>query len=314
MKRIFIILLLCLSDFFLYAQQAPQHVQDCGYDLSQWVPFVFDRQATNGPVKQQTFYLTSEFPGASNGLMTSIYFKCASKITEAEYRNFTIMMGYMPKKEGGGSADTLYYDSTAKYPWYPADTVFYSPLYQIKNKDTGDWIKFSFQKPFVYDPAENFTLMLYHDSMIYTRIPPKYNYPMMAQAALPINNTRGTYILPGFSNPNTNFATSGFGHVIFLGFDLQPNSIQSIPGISGFNLYPNPSSGRFQIRLDAQKEVQRMEFSVSSITGNTVHRQQFKNVQGSFSRQIDLSGLAPGVYFATIATERGKEVRKLIIR
>src|SRR5690606_310540 len=111
--------------------------------------------------------------------------------------------------------------------------------------------------------------------------------PEIAQVVFPLGTKgRGTYIKPYYSD-----SASGMGHVIFIGFDLQPNSIQGIPGISGFDLYPNPSSGRFQIRLDAPKEVQRMEFSVSSITGNMVHRQQFQQVQGSFSRQIDLSGL-----------------------
>ncbi len=76
-----------------------------------------------------------------------------------------------------------------------------------------------------------------------------------------------------------------------------------------FNLYPNPSLGRFYIELE--KDVSDVEISIFDHSGRLI-RNIGKNFPGK-TIQVDLDGVAPGVYMIFIKTERGTGTRKLII-
>ncbi len=74
---------------------------------------------------------------------------------------------------------------------------------------------------------------------------------------------------------------------------------------SKFGIYPNPTSGVFQINSDSPVQV-----SIIDITGKLVHTAN--NVTGETS--VDLSGLEKGVYFAKIKGQQGTATEKVILK
>jgi hypothetical protein len=73
-------------------------------------------------------------------------------------------------------------------------------------------------------------------------------------------------------------------------------------------VFPNPTSGLFQINIPASNQVSYV--SVVSALGETViHKNTIE--AGLTSTTFDLSNFVNGVYFVTIENENGKAVKKV---
>lgn len=69
-------------------------------------------------------------------------------------------------------------------------------------------------------------------------------------------------------------------------------------------LFPNPATdGRFNISLDAKQAMKEVSITISDITGRQVLSRQYQNPGKSFFEEINLSGVAPGMYFVRIAAD-----------
>ena len=99
-------------------------------------------------------------------------------------------------------------------------------------------------------------------------------------------------------------------------FKHRPSTGVNSPGmnITALQLYPNPSDGRVTLSLNTAKPVKEATVLITDITGRTVYTGN-DNVSGtSFTRQIDLSGEARGMYLVTITADGEKMTRKLTLR
>ncbi len=89
--------------------------------------------------------------------------------------------------------------------------------------------------------------------------------------------------------------------VYHLSTDLDKHTFSTEP----LAVYPNPSSGIFNLNWMAEKQIEQIE--VVDLTGRLVYRSKFLS-------QIDLSEQAPGVYFLSILNAQGQHgYKKLVI-
>jgi hypothetical protein len=77
----------------------------------------------------------------------------------------------------------------------------------------------------------------------------------------------------------------------------------------GFNIYPNPANGQIKIDL-AEMETGNPVLYIHDNYGKTVKKVQLNREQS----QVDVSGLATGLYFLTIQTQGGSASGKLVIQ
>lgn len=82
-------------------------------------------------------------------------------------------------------------------------------------------------------------------------------------------------------------------------------------GQVSLNIYPNPSSGIFNIEVSGDKE-QAFNLKVISLQGQTVFSGQMTLSSGVYNNSIDLTYLPRGVYYVTISNELNSTTRKII--
>ncbi|MFN5795354.1 MAG: T9SS type A sorting domain-containing protein [Bacteroidota bacterium] len=80
---------------------------------------------------------------------------------------------------------------------------------------------------------------------------------------------------------------------------------------STFNMLPNPATNKVTIEYTADKAVQATVRLVS-INGQEVYTENFAQAKGKNIQNIDISGLAKGVYFLQLRSENANISKKLI--
>jgi len=88
--------------------------------------------------------------------------------------------------------------------------------------------------------------------------------------------------------------------------------IESIGDISNFNIYPNPSNGLFtaSIHLAAASDV---AISIVDVTGAKVY-ETTENAVKDLDKQINLDGIAAGIYFVNVKTAQGTANQRIVIK
>jgi PKD repeat protein len=78
------------------------------------------------------------------------------------------------------------------------------------------------------------------------------------------------------------------------------------------DIIPNPSSGIFDI---AAKDINgSVELTIRNPQGQTIFSRSIKETKNQFTQRIDLSQHASGIYFVEIKTQKGSEIRKIVIQ
>lgn len=77
-------------------------------------------------------------------------------------------------------------------------------------------------------------------------------------------------------------------------------------------VYPNPSNGLFTLNITTEQEEDFM-LSVRDVQGKLIYKESLR-VNGAHRDDIDLAGLAKGVYFLQIQNDQATKVEKLIIQ
>ncbi|MBS1614530.1 MAG: T9SS type A sorting domain-containing protein [Bacteroidetes bacterium] len=101
-----------------------------------------------------------------------------------------------------------------------------------------------------------------------------------------------------------------------LGFDLggPPASIQEHGNLRGLGLFPNPApAGRFNLYLDAKQTMKEVSVRISDVTGREVLSRQFSNPGKSLFEEMNLSGVAPGMYFVRITADGESFSRRVVV-
>jgi hypothetical protein len=89
--------------------------------------------------------------------------------------------------------------------------------------------------------------------------------------------------------------------------------IEENESIAEVNIYPNPTSGMFNISV-TNANFTELNISIVNIQGKGVYNYTEKNIPVDYNKQIDLEGLAKGIYYIRLNTKDNFKVRKLIIQ
>lgn len=80
----------------------------------------------------------------------------------------------------------------------------------------------------------------------------------------------------------------------------------------GFNLYPNPSNGNFNLQFDTVSS-DDVQLQLFDLTGRLVQEVSYKNVKARFSENISFNNASKGLYLLKIKNGTTQTTRKLII-
>ncbi len=77
-----------------------------------------------------------------------------------------------------------------------------------------------------------------------------------------------------------------------------------------FNFYPNPSNGTFQLTFEGKERATNVK--VTDINGKEMYFEDLQNFNGTYDKEINLSGLKKGIYLLQIV-QSSKAVNKKIV-
>lgn len=78
-------------------------------------------------------------------------------------------------------------------------------------------------------------------------------------------------------------------------------------------VYPNPSSGVVHVSVTGF-EGRKTELRVLNVIGTVVYRETITELDNRFTRTLDLSRFASGLYYVKIDADNTSVMRKLVIR
>ncbi|MBG8554329.1 MULTISPECIES: T9SS type A sorting domain-containing protein [Hymenobacter] len=78
-------------------------------------------------------------------------------------------------------------------------------------------------------------------------------------------------------------------------------------------VYPNPSTGIVQVSVLGFKG-RKLELRVLNIIGTVVYRETVTELNDRFTRTLDLSKFASGLYYVKLDSDNTSTMRKLVIR
>lgn len=145
---------------------------------------------------------------------------------------------------------------------------------------------------------------------------------LMANIAVPNTSSTGNTVMRVRVRWNTQLADTAscydysFGetedYVVNIagtsGVGIEENSI-----LNNVVIYPNPTAGVFNIAVNGGK-FNDVSINVIDLQGKVVYNVSDKNTSANYTKQINLEGLAKGIYYVKINTEIGVKVQKLIIQ
>jgi len=139
----------------------------------------------------------------------------------------------------------------------------------------------------------------------------------------------GTYEGPGVQNGYFHPSVAGVGnHTItytytdpygcvnsatqVFGVDECTSINEQVGGVA-VNIFPNPTNGKFVVDLGSRESTQ-MNIKVINNQGRTVFESSPLRIAGDYRQEIDLRGLAEGVYFVTFEANGNTLSKKIVLR
>lgn len=80
-----------------------------------------------------------------------------------------------------------------------------------------------------------------------------------------------------------------------------------------FNVYPNPSSGKFTFEIIMPGSGEDLNIRVFDLLGKEIYHSRLKNISGSYTTEIDLSTVSKGIYQLAVEIAGKKYYRKIMI-
>jgi hypothetical protein len=101
--------------------------------------------------------------------------------------------------------------------------------------------------------------------------------------------------------------------MVRLNFDASLGTIDSKELTSSLNAYPNPANTNVNVNFSVNESA-TVDMSVVSVTGDVVYNNNFGTIAaGKYSKNINVSELANGVYFYTLTVNGNVTTKKLVI-
>ena len=91
-----------------------------------------------------------------------------------------------------------------------------------------------------------------------------------------------------------------------------PAGINDISAL-GFEVYPNPTSGKFTIGFNTRSSIS-VSINVFNALGSSLFTEKGLKINGKFNRIIDFSSMSDGIYYIKIETDSDSIIRKIVIQ
>ena len=95
---------------------------------------------------------------------------------------------------------------------------------------------------------------------------------------------------------------------------VPPTGIAGTNNIAQLALYPNPTEGRFSLTCVTHRAVEKASVIVTSVTGQKIIEKVYENPGKEFTKELDLSGMARGVYLVEMKADNEKLIRKVVVK
>ncbi len=158
--------------------------------------------------------------------------------------------------------------------------------------------------------ASKFTLIDSIPNNIFTYTDNKFPYstkPFLYRIG--ISNPGGC--APAIEAINYNASKSNTGNFTF-------NPTAGIAAIdaanAGLSVFPNPNNGVFTFALNTDKGSKELNLSVVNTLGQVVISHVYEDVPAAFTKTLDLSSLAKGVYFLKLQSDNNTLYNKVVIQ
>lgn len=94
-----------------------------------------------------------------------------------------------------------------------------------------------------------------------------------------------------------------------------PTGVNAVGTIENFSIYPNPTSGKFNVRLDgiSTSRESDIRIQVTTITGKQILSETDTHRGGTYNKVLDMGGYSAGVYFVKVSVDGKEMIRKLIV-
>ncbi|MBK7763398.1 MAG: T9SS type A sorting domain-containing protein [Bacteroidetes bacterium] len=144
---------------------------------------------------------------------------------------------------------------------------------------------------------------------IHTPLFPAINTPTGLRVVLNNNVSPNTA-----SDTGVGLYTSGETEDYLVSFQFKqlPSSIHDVYAIDQIAVYPNPTSGKVYVGLNAI-EMTNLNISILNITGTVLDQKQFDKIQGEFVTELNLTNYAKGTYLIKINSDKGNFVRRVVV-
>lgn len=114
-------------------------------------------------------------------------------------------------------------------------------------------------------------------------------------------------------------STANQMYIAKLGDVAVPTSIKEMATNTFFSVYPNPASSSITLSINTSKSKGVFVLNICNTSGSLVYTETLKEVQGSFTKQINLSFLPKGAYFielqfTSLNSSVKKESTKIILQ
>ena len=93
---------------------------------------------------------------------------------------------------------------------------------------------------------------------------------------------------------------------------VMANSVNEIPGISEFNIYPNPNDGRFTMVLRGEGR-NDLQVSFTNVLGQVILQSELDFRSGNITREFSFNDLPAGVYVFQVKSGNKALYRKVVI-
>ncbi|HTM65123.1 MAG TPA: GEVED domain-containing protein [Flavipsychrobacter sp.] len=90
--------------------------------------------------------------------------------------------------------------------------------------------------------------------------------------------------------------------------------VHPLDNVTRLSIYPNPTDGKFNVWFEAKKAVEHATITVTNLTGQKILEREFNKPGRQFLKEIDLNGVARGVYLVELRADNEKQMQKLIVK
>ncbi len=91
------------------------------------------------------------------------------------------------------------------------------------------------------------------------------------------------------------------------------NSTWDIPGISRFEVFPNPNDGHFTLLMESASQTEALQISFTNVLGQVLSTEKADFRTGRFTKEFSYNSLAAGVYILQVKSGEKAMFKKLVI-